>query len=214
MGFFLLLCRINVTMKTKSFIEEDSLLVLYIDFKTLKSIRASRTILAKDGKTVPHIYQTIYGPLHVSNLIGKPYGSRIQLLKGFIYVLYPTPELWTLALPHRTQIIYTPDISMVLAHLDLKPGKVVCEAGTGSGSLSFAVLRAVAPTGKLHTFDFHEERVKMAREDFRLHGYEDVVCAEHRDVCSHPEGERGKKNSHHSVAVWVPGGNSQTGILI
>jgi tRNA (adenine57-N1/adenine58-N1)-methyltransferase len=28
----------------------------------------------------------------------------------YAFVLHPTPELWTLCLPHRTQIIYTPDI--------------------------------------------------------------------------------------------------------
>lgn len=50
----------------------------------------------------------------------------------------------------------------VLTQLEIGPGSVVCEAGTGSGSLSHAILRAIGPTGKLHTFDFHKERVKVA----------------------------------------------------
>jgi tRNA A58 N-methylase Trm61 len=38
-------------------------------------------------------------------------------------------ELWTLALPHRTQILYMPDISLILLELDIKPGSIVIEAG-------------------------------------------------------------------------------------
>ncbi len=116
-------------------------------------------------------------------MIGKEYGSRIELSKGWAYVLQPNPELWTLTLPHRTQIIYTPDISMILFQLEVKPGSVVIEAGTGSGSLSHYFLRAIKPNGHLHTFDFHEARVEQAREEFKKHGLEDFVTVRHRDVC-------------------------------
>ena len=40
-----------------------------------------------------------------------------------------TVELWTLALPHRTQILYMADISLILLELDIKPGSIVIEAG-------------------------------------------------------------------------------------
>lgn len=48
--------------------------------------------------------------------------TRRQLLR-------PTPELWTLALPHRTQILYVADISYILSELAIRPGAVVVEAG-------------------------------------------------------------------------------------
>jgi tRNA A58 N-methylase Trm61 len=38
-------------------------------------------------------------------------------------------ELWTLALPHRTQILYMADISLIIFELDIKPGSIVIEAG-------------------------------------------------------------------------------------
>lgn len=64
-------------------------------------------------------------------------------LAGHAHVLHPTPELWTSLLPHRTQIIYTHDISFIVAHLDLGGGMRVIESGTGSGSMTHALARTV-----------------------------------------------------------------------
>ena len=98
-------------------------------------------------------------------------------------MLYPTPELWTKTLPHRTQIIYATDISLVLLQLELKPGSTVIESGTGSGSLSHSFLRTIAPTGHLYTFDFHQQRVDVARKEFEEHKLGQIVTVQQRDVC-------------------------------
>ena len=37
--------------------------------------------------------------------------------------------------------------------------------------------------GHLHTFEFHEERSKKARQEFLDHGLSDFVTVTHRDVC-------------------------------
>lgn len=99
-------------------------------------------------------------------------------------MLQATPELWTQTLPHRTQIIYTPDISMILFQLEIKSGTVVIESGTGSGSLSHSIARAVKPNGHLHTFDFHEQRCELARDEFKAHGIDESITVYHRDVCA------------------------------
>lgn len=55
--------------------------------------------------------------------------------------------------------------------------------GTGSASLSHAMLRTIAPNGHLYTFDFHEQRVKRAHDEFVAHGFEEsLVTASLRDV--------------------------------
>jgi tRNA (adenine57-N1/adenine58-N1)-methyltransferase len=141
---------------------------------------------------VENIYQTKYGSLKAMDLVGKKFGSRVQLSKGYGYVLQPTPDLWTKCLPHRTQILYSTDISMILLQLELRPGSVVVESGTGSGSLSHALARTVAPHGHLHTFDFHEERARKAGEEFEAHGLGPaLVTARHRDVCAEGFGLEG-----------------------
>ena len=72
-----------------------------------------------------------FGVYRHADLVGVPYGSKVGSRngKGFIHVLRPTPELWTLALPHRTQILYLADIAFVTSWLDIKPGSKVIEAG-------------------------------------------------------------------------------------
>ncbi|KAJ3376965.1 tRNA (adenine-N(1)-)-methyltransferase catalytic subunit trm61 [Lobulomyces angularis] len=102
---------------------------------------------------------------------------------GFVYLLKPTPELWTEVLPHRTQILYFADISFISMMLDLKPGVKFIEAGTGSGSFSHAIARSIQPNGHLYTFEYHKERFLKAFEEFELHNLQDIITVEHRDVC-------------------------------
>ena len=48
---------------------------------------------------------------------------------SFAVALRPTPELWSLCLRHRTQIVYAPDASYITMMLELRPGGVVVESG-------------------------------------------------------------------------------------
>lgn len=70
-----------------------------------------------------------------------------------------------------------------MSYLDLKPGKVMIESGTGSGSFSHSIARTIAPTGHLYTFEYHQERVAVATKEFEEHGLEELVTIECRDVC-------------------------------
>lgn len=128
--------------------------------------------------------QTRYGVIrHSTDLIGQRYGSKVTCKGGWVHVLHPTPELWTISLPHRTQILYTTDIAMVTMMLDLKPGSMVCESGTGSGSLSHAILRTIAPTGHLYTVEFHQQRAEKVIEEFKEHHVDHLVTVRNQDVC-------------------------------
>ncbi|KAI9033279.1 tRNA methyltransferase complex GCD14 subunit-domain-containing protein [Hyaloraphidium curvatum] len=126
-----------------------------------------------------------FGTFQLKDMIGKPWGWQMHSAegRGFVYLLHPTPELWTLALPHRTQILYMPDISLILTLLEVRPGSVVVESGTGSGSFSHSVARTVGNTGRLFTFEYHEERANLVRHEFAEHGLSETVSVECRDVC-------------------------------
>jgi len=119
------------------------------------------------------------------DLIGKRYGTKWYSTKKkkFLYVLAPTAELWSKALKHRTQILYNTDISFICLWLDLKPGSIVIESGTGSGNLSTAISRCISPNGKLLTFELDSQRAEKAREDFKRNQIDHIVQVFQRDVC-------------------------------
>ncbi|KAI9802283.1 MAG: tRNA (adenine-N(1)-)-methyltransferase catalytic subunit trm61 [Piccolia ochrophora] len=134
--------------------------------------------------------------------------SKAQLPKapvvaatGFVHLLAPTPESWTASLPHRTQVVYTPDYSYVLHRLRARPGTHMIEAGAGSGSFTHAAARAVyngypdneatqpkksikssSRFGKVWSFEFHEQRVERLRSEIKDHGLDEIVNVSHRDV--------------------------------
>ena len=93
-----------------------------------------QSLVVTPGKS----FNSRYGDYSHSDLVGVPYGSKVASRsgKGFVHILRPTPELWTLALPHRTQILYLADIAFITSWLYIRPGSVVIEAGTLSPVLS------------------------------------------------------------------------------
>lgn len=113
----------------KRVIEQGDTVILYLGINNMHSIEVQSEVINKHGQMVPYTHQTTYGALKVDNLVGKEYGAKIELTRGYGYILQPNPELWTLNLPHRTQILYTPDISMILLQLEVKPGSRIVEAG-------------------------------------------------------------------------------------
>jgi len=125
--------------------------------------------------------------------------AAVTASSGFMHVLPPTPENWTSSLPHRTQVVYTPDYSYILHRLRARPGSSIIEAGAGSGSFTHASARAVYngyPTldnhgspskrrklGKVWSFEFHEQRQLKLKKEIQDHGLEGIVQITHRDVC-------------------------------
>lgn len=155
-------------------VQLGDLVVVYEGFNRQKAV----TVTEKG------CYQNRYGNFHHREWVGKPYGSKVYGRgdAGFVWLLAPTPELWTKVLPHRTQILYLPDISLVCHALELKPGSVVLESGTGSGSLTHSLIRAVAPTGHVYTFEFNRVRAEAASAEIVDHGLAKFCTVTHRDI--------------------------------
>lgn len=134
--------------------------------------------------TANAFFNNRYGRFAHSDIIDRQLGRRVNAQKnnssgrqasaGFVHALTPTPELWAQAMDHRTQIVYPHDAALISLLLELRPGAVLVECGTGSGSACTAFARVVAP-GTVYSFDFHKERADAAACDFKKLGIHDVV---------------------------------------
>lgn len=154
------------------------------------------------------IFNNRNGHFHHSDFIGKPFGTKIRSRNlrgfGFCYLLKPTPELWTRSLNHRTQVVHELDQSQILFQLYIQPNDIVVESGTGSGAMSHAILRTIAPAGHLHTYEFNRHRCETAANEFRLHGLGHLVTVHHKDVCrgiieETTDGDNDTGDKQHSV---------------
>ena len=127
--------------------------------------------------------------------------TPVAASSGFIHILPPTAETWTASLPHRTQVVYTPDYSYILHRLRVRPGGVLIEAGAGSGSFTHAAVRSIFngyPTrpspgadnalqrenqnGKVFSYEFHGQRAEKLNTEVREHKLDNLVHITHRDV--------------------------------
>lgn len=131
---------------------------------------------------------------------------------GFAHLVPPTPETWTLCLPHRTQVVYTPDYSFIIQKTRLRPGDHIIEAGAGSGSFTHAVVRTVfngypgleehkeewqdeangtetrkrkrrqKRHGHVYSFEYHKPRAEQLEKEITSHELDPMVTVTNRDV--------------------------------
>lgn len=85
----------------KELVEEGDLVILYLSVNSQYPLQVRKTIKNRNGQWVENKFQSIYGILDVYSLVGKRYGEKIHLPKGWGYILRPSCELWTKNVPHR-----------------------------------------------------------------------------------------------------------------
>jgi tRNA (adenine57-N1/adenine58-N1)-methyltransferase len=151
--------------------------------------------------------------------ISRDETEAVAASSGFIHLLPPTPENWTSSLPHRTQVVYTPDYSYILHRIRARPGTSIIEAGAGSGSFTHASARAVysgypgeniespknkLKIGKVWSFEFHEQRHEKLKKEIQQHGLDGLVQITHRDVCENGFLVDGKSPRAESIFLDLP----------
>ncbi|HKR79657.1 MAG TPA: tRNA (adenine-N1)-methyltransferase [Nitrospira sp.] len=97
-------------------------------------------------------------------LIGKADGSIVTLSGGkSMLAMRPTFGDYVLKMPRGAQVLYPKDLALIPMWADVYPGARVFEAGTGSGALTMALLRAVGPRGLVVTYEAREDFSRTAR---------------------------------------------------
>ena len=109
------------------------------------------------------IYQLSGHKIAHDELIGKPDGSLVTLSAGKAMIaLRPTFGEYVLKMPRGAQVLYPKDLALIPMWADIYPGARVFEAGTGSGALTIALLRAVGPGGLVVTYEVREDFARTA----------------------------------------------------
>lgn len=108
------------------------------------------------------------GQLSHDEIIGTDDGSRhVSSMGSELLVLRPRLSEYTEKMGRGATIVYPKDAAAIVMWADIGPGNVVLEAGTGSGSLTMALARAVDPGGRVVSYDQRRDHAAKAEKLIR-----------------------------------------------
>jgi tRNA (adenine57-N1/adenine58-N1)-methyltransferase len=114
------------------------------------------------------VYDLHSGRVAHDDLIGRPDGSLVRTTRGDrLLAVRPTLAEYVLGMPRGAQVIYPKDLALILMLADIYPGARVAEAGTGSGALTMALVRAVGSGGRVFSYDVRQEFIDVAARNIR-----------------------------------------------
>jgi tRNA (adenine57-N1/adenine58-N1)-methyltransferase len=104
------------------------------------------------------VYDLRGGQVPHDSLIGRSEGTAVHTSRGErLLALRPRLADYVLLMPRGAQVVYPKDLGQILILADIGPGATVAEAGTGSGALTMALVRAAGPTGRVFSYEVRED---------------------------------------------------------
>ena len=122
------------------------------------------------------------GVINPVDLIGIEYGTQTKIKDKEFWIFKPSLMDKLHGLKRKAQIILPRDSAHIITNCAIESGHTVLEAGIGSGSLTIALANAVAPNGKVISYDIREDFIKHAVKNLKIMELDDFVRTENRDV--------------------------------
>ena len=133
------------------------------------------TVILSDKKKRKHMISLKEGG-RFSSQYGYIDHNEIALLPsgGLIYTVGSRPHPYrvfavsyrdyVMHIKRQAQIIYPKDTAAILMWADVAPNQRILESGIGQGALSIAVLRALAGTGRLTSYEIRQDFADMSKK--------------------------------------------------
>ncbi|WP_297507863.1 tRNA (adenine-N1)-methyltransferase [Thermococcus sp.] len=162
-------------------------------------------------------FHTDLGILQLGELIGKPYGTRIESHRGETFVAIK-PDINDIIAKMRRgpQIVHPKDAGIIIAYAGISPGDTVIEAGAGSGALTLFLANAVGPSGRVISYEVRKDFYEIAKRNVELAGFSERVILKNRSIYDGIDEERAdhivldlpqpENVLPHAVDVLRPGG--------
>ena len=122
------------------------------------------------------------GVFDPSILIGKKYGEKITIGSKEFWIFKPSVMDKLNSLKRMAQIILPKDSAHIILNCSIEHGQTVLEAGNGSGSLTIALATAVAPNGKVISYDEREDFISHALKNLKKARLDQYVETKHKDI--------------------------------
>ena len=117
------------------------------------------------------LFHSNLGKVQHDELLDLPYGTTVFSHLGHaMLLLEPSLDDRMTRIKRNTQIIFPKDAAMIVRRLNLRAGSRVVEAGTGSGALTIALAWAVAPGGRVYSYEIREDHIRVARSNLEKMG--------------------------------------------
>lgn len=111
-------------------------------------------------------FHTTKGGVDHNAMIGQPEGIVVTSVNGLEFlVMRPLLAEFTVTMPRGAAVVYPKDAAQIVMGADIFPGARVIEAGVGSGALSMSLLRAIGPTGLLHSYERRADFAEIAQRN-------------------------------------------------
>ena len=175
---------------TSNQIQEGDLVLLWFEEDQTYLVEVTR------GK---HVGIHCGKPPLVDDWIGQEFGTKVIFDHGSAYLLKPSMEDLMMKASRESGIIYPKDAAYLMIKAGIHSGSKVLEVGTGSGSLTMALAQAVAPAGRVFTFDRRTDLPKNAVKNVTRAGLSAYVT-----FCQRQAGEAFPEKEFDAVVLDIP----------
>ena len=122
------------------------------------------------------------GVVNPADFVGMEYGKKTKIKDKEFWIFKPSLMDKLQGLKRKAQVILPRDSAHIIINCSIESGHVVLEAGIGSGSLTIALSNAVAPNGKVISYEVREDFIEHALKNLRAMDMDKFVLIKNKDV--------------------------------